>query len=164
MRSAGNLLLKNRSLERHYGKAGAAVHEAGLNHERESRLTIEAMARRHRHVERALAISAYVYTLLAALHWASVAALLNHPPEGFWCGNVISDPLGILMNKVAPIVAACVGALLWKRIHERRRPLLPVMILPLFLGTSITLVLETYWLRDYLNLPPHSVWWLPRMH
>ena len=67
------------------------------------------------------------------------------------------------MNNVAPIVAACVGALVWKRVRERRRPLLPVMILPLFLGTSMTLVLEAYWLRDYFNWPLNSVWWLPRM-
>jgi hypothetical protein len=140
------------------------MHKAEPTHEREARLSIEAMARRHRQVERALALSVYVYTSLAALHWASVAALLNHPPEGLWCGNVISDPLGILMNQVAPIVAACLGALLWKRTRQRRQPMLPVMILPFFLGTSITLVLEVYWLRDYLNLPPHSVWWLPRMH
>ncbi len=140
------------------------MHEAEPNREHDAQLSIEAMARKHRLADRALAMSVYLYTGLAAAHWASVAELLNRPPEGFWCGNVISDPLGILMNKAAPIVAACVGALLWKRTRERRRPLLPVLILPLFLGTSITLVLEAYWLRDYLNLPPHSVWWLPRMH
>ena len=43
----------------------------------------------------AWAMSVYLYTGLAAAHWASVAKLLNHPPDELWCGNVISDPLGI---------------------------------------------------------------------
>ena len=119
---------------------------------------------KHHLQHRALELSVYLYTGLAALHWASVAELLNRPPEGFFCGNVIIEPLEILMNKVAPIVAACVGALLWKRIRERRRPLLPVVILPLFLGTSVTLKLEVYWLRAWFNMPTHSVWWLPNVH
>jgi hypothetical protein len=157
-------LLKNRSLERNYLKASAAMHEAGPNHEREARLATGARARKHHLVDRALGMSVYLYTGLAAIHWASVAELLNHPPEGLWCGNVISDPLAILLIWIAPMVAACVGVLVWKRMRDRRRPLLPVMILPLFLGTSITLVLEMYWLRDEFNMPLNSVWWLPWMH
>jgi hypothetical protein len=141
------------------------MREADSIHTCEARHSTEAMAGKHRLLDRALGMSVYLYTGLAAAHWASVATLLNHPPDdGFWCGNVISDPLWLLMDKVAPIVAACVGALVWKRVRERRRPLLPVMILPLFVGTSITLVLEAYWLRDQFNLPLNSVWWLPRIH
>ncbi len=139
------------------------MHEAQSNDARGARHAIEVMAGKRGVLDRALATSAYLYAGLAAAHWASVAKLLNYPFDDGWCGNVISDPLGILMNDVAPIVAACVGALVWNRIRERRRPLLPVMILPLFLGTTITLVLEAYWLRDYVNLPLNSVWWLPRM-
>jgi uncharacterized membrane protein YeaQ/YmgE (transglycosylase-associated protein family) len=138
--------------------------EAEPIHGRDGQLLVPTVARKHHFLDRAVAVSVYLYTGLAALHWASVAELLNRPPEGFFCGNVIIDPLGILMNNFAPIVAACVGALVWKRVRERRRPLLPVMILPTFLGTTITLVLEAYWLRDYENSPPHSVWWVPRMH
>jgi hypothetical protein len=52
---------------------------------------------------------------------------------------------------------------LLRRIQARRRPLLPITILPLFLGTSVTLVLETGWLRDYGIDLTHSVWWLPWM-
>jgi hypothetical protein len=133
-------------------------------HASEARLATDSMARQHHVLERAVTVAVYVYTGLAAAHCASVAELLNRPPEGLWCGNVIIDPLGILMNNFAPIAAACVGALIWKRIRERRRPLLPVMILPLFLGTSVTLILEVYWLRAWFFMPTHSVWWLPKVH
>jgi len=125
--------------------------------------SIPAIGRNHRSMERALGMTVYFYTYLAAFHWASVARLLNGPPGGLWCGNVITDPLLFLMKTVAPTVAGCVGALLWRRIQARRRPLLPITILPLFIGTSVTLVLETFWLRDYGIDLTHSVWWLPWM-
>jgi hypothetical protein len=124
---------------------------------------IPAIGLNRRPVDRVLRMTVYLYTFLAAVHWASAGQLLNGPPGRLWCGNVITDPLLMLLNKVAPAVAGCVGALLWRRVQARRRPLLPVAILPLLFGTSGTLVLETRWLRDYGIDLTHSVWWLPWM-
>jgi hypothetical protein len=78
-----------------------------------------------------------------------------------WCGNSITDPLSILMNKLIPLAAVCMTTLLWQRIAARRRPLLPIALLPLFFGTSVTLILETFWLNRELELPTNSVWWFP---
>jgi hypothetical protein len=125
--------------------------------------SIPAIGRNRHSMDSALGLAVYLYTFLAAVHWASVGQLLNRPPGDLWCGNVITDPLLFLLNNAAPTVAGCVGALLWRRVQSRRRPLLPITIWPLFFGTSITLVLETRWLRDYGIDLTHSVWWLPWM-
>jgi hypothetical protein len=123
--------------------------------------SIPDIVRSRRSIERALGLTVYFYAYLAAFHWASVARILNGPPDRLWCGNVILDPLYFLLKTAAPTVAGCVAVLVWRRIQARRRPLLPITILPVFIGTTMTLVLETFWLRDYgINLT-HSIWWLP---
>ena len=96
---------------------------------------------------------------LAVAHWCSVARLLRSPPRGLWCGNIITDPHYLLMNRIAPIIAALLVLRLVVRIQVRRRPYLPLLALPLFLGTTAGLLYEAYSLRDY-GVWFH-VWWFP---
>jgi hypothetical protein len=103
----------------------------------------------------------YGYLGLAVAHWTGTARLLHDPPRGLWCGNVVTDPYLLLMNRLAPIVAVCVIATLVRRIQARRRPYLAPMILPAFFGITAGLVYEAYWLLEY-DFPLHgSVWWFP---
>jgi hypothetical protein len=112
-------------------------------------------------MDRALTWIVSSYFGLAVVHWWSVARLLHDPPGGLWCGNVITDPWCFLMNKLGPLAAVCVAIRLSGRIQGRRRPLLPIWVVPLLLGTTAGLVLEAWLLSDY-GLPlSHTVWWFP---
>ena len=114
-------------------------------------------------MNRALSWIVSLYFGLSVAHWWHLHQLLHHPPRGLWCGNVISDPYFLLMNNLVPIVAVCVGISVLRRIKARRRPLLPLMVLPMFLGTTVALMIEGQWLLDrYWGLPiHHNVWWFP---
>jgi hypothetical protein len=114
-------------------------------------------------LEKLLELTVYLFAFFAVWHWASFAQLTNDRSHRVYCGNIISDPLSFLMNKMMPLAAVSVGTLIWCRFQARRRPLLPITILPLFLGTSLTLILETIWLHRELGLPTSSVWWCPWM-
>jgi hypothetical protein len=107
-----------------------------------------------------LGLSVYCFALLAALHWAGVAHLVNDRSGRLWCGNVLTDPFLLLMNKVMPFALLCMAALIRRRIKARRRPLLPITILPLFLGTTLTLIFEMFWFRDSGLDLVQCVWWL----
>jgi hypothetical protein len=110
-------------------------------------------------MDRALMAMNSIYLGLAVAHWCHVARLLHDPPRGLWCGNVVTDPYHLLMNGLAPIVAGCVVTMLARRRQARRRPYLPPMALPLFLGTTAGLFYEADFLRDYGF--GFSVWWFP---
>jgi hypothetical protein len=116
---------------------------------------------RRQALEKVLVLPVYLLALFAALHWASVAQIMNGSRPTLWCGNVISDPLSILMNKLIPLAAVCVATISWQRHAARRRPLLPIAIVPLLLGTVVALMLETNWLHDEFDLPTAPVWWFP---
>jgi hypothetical protein len=105
----------------------------------------------------------YSYLGLSVAHWWSVVHYLHASRGGgLQCGNGLSDPLLFLMNKVGPLAAVCVAVLLHRRNQGRRRPLLPTMVLPSFLGTTVTLVLEAEWLlRDHGVPLSRTVWWFP---
>jgi hypothetical protein len=108
---------------------------------------------------RALAGAVYLFSGLAVGHWYHVGQVFRQPPV--WCGNVITDPLLLLMNWFAPLCLMCVIALWRSRRGRRVRPVLPIAVLPLFLGTLAGLAVEAVWLRDYgINLS-HCVWWFP---
>jgi hypothetical protein len=112
-------------------------------------------------MDRTMNWTVYGYFGLAVAHWGSVARLLHGPHAGLWCGNVVTDPYLLLMNKLTPIVAVCVVLLLARRIQAHRRPFLPLLVLPVFLGTTAGLLYEAYWLLDY-SFPIHdNVWWFP---
>jgi hypothetical protein len=110
-------------------------------------------------VERALAWTVKAYFGLAVVHWWSVALVMDTPPA--WCGNVITDPLMLLLNKVGPVAGLCVGILLWRGVKRRRRPGLPLWIPPVFFGTLAALINEVIWLLDYGLDLSRSIWWLP---
>jgi hypothetical protein len=110
--------------------------------------------------DNALGLSVYGYALFAALHWASVARVVNDRSGRLWCGNAITDPFLFLVNNLMPIVLLCMAALIGRRTQARRRPLLPITILPLFLGTTLTLILEFFWLRDSGLDLARCVWWI----
>jgi hypothetical protein len=112
-------------------------------------------------MDRALVWTVYCYLGLSVAHWWSVAHYLHGPTGRLWCGNVISDPLLCLVNKLGPLAAVCVAVLLWRRIKSRRWPLLPILVIPVFLGTSAALAFEVVWLRDYGFGLSHAVWWFP---
>jgi hypothetical protein len=114
-------------------------------------------------LEKVLELTVYLFAFLAVWHWASFAQLTSDRSRRVYCGNIISDPLSFLMNKMMPLAAVSVGTLIWRRVQARRRPLLPITILPLFLGTSLTLILETIWLNREFGLPTSTVWWCPWM-
>jgi len=103
----------------------------------------------------------YAYAGLSVLHWSGVRQQLNYK-GGLWCGNVISDPLLILLNWVGPLAALCLVALTLRAIECRRRPLLPIMLVPLFVGTTAALLWEVAWLRDEYGFPDlmNSIRWL----
>jgi hypothetical protein len=110
-------------------------------------------------MERFLASTVYVFHALSLAHWCHLAHFMRNPPLG--CGNVITDPLLILVNWIGPYTALCVAALLVGRMRRRCRPRLPLLVLPLFLGTWAALAAEVVWLRDYGIYLAGSVWWLP---
>lgn len=110
-------------------------------------------------MDRVLTAMIYAYLGLAVAHWNSVARLLHDRSTRLWCGNVITDPHYLLMNRMAPFLIVCIITLLVRRIPGRRRPYLPLLALPLFLGTTAGLLSEAYYLRDY-GLWFH-VWWFP---
>jgi hypothetical protein len=102
---------------------------------------------------------AYLFAGLAIGHWYHVAQIFRQPR--LWCGNVVTDPLLFLVNWFAPLCLMCVIALWWGRRRHRVRPVLPIAVLPLFLGTLAGIGIEAVWLRDYgINLS-HCVWWFP---
>jgi hypothetical protein len=108
----------------------------------------------------ALSWTVYLYFGLSAAHWWHVLQLLHYPQPDLWCGNVVTDPYSLLTNYFAPVVAVCVATRVLRRIQARRRPLLPVLVLPVFFGTTAALLYEAYWLRDY-GVPHPTVWWFP---
>src|SRR4051812_24453939 len=112
-----------------------------------------------RAANRALAGSVYLFAGLAVAHWYHVNRVFHRP--GLWCGNVVSDPLLLLVNWLGPVCLGCVVALGWGRQRRGVRPVLPIAVPPLFLGTWAGLAVEAVWLRDYgINLS-HCVWWFP---
>jgi hypothetical protein len=110
-------------------------------------------------MDRVLGWSVNVFVGLAVAHWVSVDRMLRTP--GLWCGNVISDPLLLLLNSVGPVVGVCVALLVWRRITQKRRPFLPLTTLPVYLGTMSALAYELIWLSDYGFPLSHAVRWLP---
>lgn len=103
--------------------------------------------------------SVYLFVGLAAAHWSDLGGILRQPFLG--CGNVITDPLLFLVNWLGPLCLGCVVALGWNRQRRGIRPVLPIAVLPLFLGTVAGLAIEVWLLREYgINLS-RCVWWLP---
>jgi hypothetical protein len=127
----------------------------------DQKASTQSPAGSHPQLQKLLQIPLYALAFLAVLHWASVGQVMNGSLGPLWCGDFITVPLSILMNQLIPLAALCMAALLWQRIAARRRPLLPIAMLPLFLGTSATLILETFWLNREFELPTHPVWWFP---
>lgn len=112
-----------------------------------------------RAMSRALAGAVYLFAGLAVAHWHHVGRVLRQPRVS--CGNVITDPLVLLVNWLGPLCLGCVVALGWGRRQCGIRPVLPIAVLPLFLGTWAGLAVEAVWLRDYgINLS-HCIWWFP---
>lgn len=110
-------------------------------------------------MSRVLSWIVYPYFSLSVAHWWHVHHLLHDPQDDLWCGNVTTDPYALLTNYLAPYVAVCVVTLVLGRLKARRRPLLPLLVLPIFFGTTSALLYEAYWLRDTgLSFP---VWWFP---
>ena len=112
-------------------------------------------------MNRILSWTVYLYFSLSVAHWCHVHQLLHHPPHGLWCGNIVTDPFLFLTNKLTPSVAICVATLLLRQIKARRQPLLPLLVLPVFCGTTAALLYEAYWLLDYGFPFHHTVWWFP---
>jgi len=88
----------------------------------------------------------YAYAGISVLHWSDVRQQFN---RGGSCGNAISDPLLFLLNWVGPLAGLCLVTLTLRGIRCRRRPLLPIMLLPLFVGTTAALLWEVTWLREF---------------
>jgi hypothetical protein len=108
-------------------------------------------------MEQTLAGMVYVFFALSVAHWYQVSRVLGQRPG---CGNVITDPLLFLTNVVGPLAVFCAACLLVGRVKGRRRPLLPIFVAPLLLGTSAALGLEIWCLRDYgINLSS-AIWYV----
>jgi hypothetical protein len=114
-----------------------------------------------RRMSRALSWSVYLYFGLSAAHWWHVHQILHYPPQGLWCGNVVTDPYMILTKYLAPIVAFCMLFQILRRRGARHRPFTNMLILFVFLGTTAALVLEGYWLIDFGFPMHHIIWWFP---
>lgn len=114
-----------------------------------------------RAASRALAGTVYLFAGLAVAHWYHVGRVLSQPPLG--CGNVITDPLLQLVNWFGPLCLGSIVSLGWGRRRRGIRPVLPIAVLPLFLGTGAGLAVEAVWLRDFGISLSHSIWWFPRL-
>ena len=112
-------------------------------------------------MDRALAWTVYVYLGLSVAHWCHVHQLMHDHSRRGYCGNIVSDPLSMLTNYQAPIVAGCLATLFLKRRKAGHRPFLPPMVLPVFLGTLAALLFETHWLFREFGLPHTPIWWFP---
>lgn len=112
-----------------------------------------------RAASRILSGTVYLFSGLAVAHWYHVARVFRQPPLG--CGNVITDPLLLLVNWYGPLCLGCVVTLAWGRRRLGVRPVLPFAVVPLFLGTWAGLAVEIVWLRDYGVNVSRCVWWLP---
>jgi hypothetical protein len=109
---------------------------------------------------RALAVAIFVYAGLSAALWGDATRWLYGPPQGFWCGNVISDPFALLVNVVGPLAAVCAAILAGWCIKARRWPRLAVTALLTFGVTSACLAYESHVLGLY-GFEIGRVWWLP---
>jgi hypothetical protein len=117
---------------------------------------------RPRPMRRALIIAIYVYAGLSVVQWGHAMWWLYCPPDGFWCGNVISDPYLLLVNAIGPLAAECAAALTIQCIKARCWPYFTAAALVTFDATSACLVHEGYLLRsDYGMDVLSGIWWLP---
>ncbi len=112
-------------------------------------------------MDRALIGTVYLYFGLSVAHWWSLHQLMHDQSRRGYCGNIISDPLSLLTNYLATIVAVCVATLFLKRRQARRRPFLPPLVLPVFVGTIAALLYEAHWLLHEFGLPHTPIWWFP---
>ena len=95
-------------------------------------------------MDQALTGTVYIYLGLAVRHWWSLHQLMHDQSHRGYCGNIVSDPLSLLTNYQATIVAVCVATLFLKRRKARHRPFLPPLVLPVFLGTLAALLFEAH--------------------
>lgn len=111
-------------------------------------------------MHRLLATAIYAYAGLAAAQWGQASRWLFAPPGKGWCGNVVSDPYGLIVNVVGPLAAACGTALTRRCIKARRWPAYAVTALITFAVTSIFLGYEAHFLGRY-GIMIGRIWWLP---
>lgn len=113
-------------------------------------------------MNRGLCWMVYSYFGASVAFWCLLHRLIHNPPGDLWCGNVVTDPLLFLVNWMAPMVAVFMTIFVLGRIEAGRRPLLPLVVLPLFFGTTATLLYETWWLAGDFGFPLHrTIWWFP---
>lgn len=97
------------------------------------------------------------YAVVALLHWTQMLSLRH---TVVWCAGVLTDPLDLLMNEIAPFVFL---AFLIRSVHFRKvrgQWPRPGLFSTLFVGITLGLIVETEWLRQS-GMPMRDVWWLP---
>ncbi|HEU5115089.1 MAG TPA: hypothetical protein VFT74_00280 [Isosphaeraceae bacterium] len=108
-------------------------------------------------MDRPLATVIFGYAgLCAALWWLASRAMVG----GHWCGNMMTDPLGLMINVGAPVALYCSVVLSLFCLRDRHWPRFAVFAFMAFLTASAGLAIETKMLADY-GLEIASVWWLP---
>jgi hypothetical protein len=101
------------------------------------------------------------FTCLTTAALSYVAQWVLAPHRVGFCGNLISDPLGIWLNAFLPLAWGCALAMVNRCRSSQRWPLICQFALLLLLTTSVLLMALTRSLvRDY-SLPISRIWWLP---
>jgi hypothetical protein len=115
-------------------------------------------------MNRVLSLVIAVYALLAAVLWRDASWWLYENHGLLWCGNVVTDPFGILVRVVGPIAGLCALDLVGRCFKTRRWPMIAVGGMAAFVVTTAALACEAWVLEcDYgFDGLRNAFWWLPR--
>jgi NADH:ubiquinone oxidoreductase subunit 2 (subunit N) len=112
---------------------------------------------------RALSTVISVYAFLAAYQGGRAFRWLNG--NGILlCGNVVSDPFGIVVRVIGPSAAICAFTIGLRCFKARRWSLSAIMVLLVFTVTTAALARQAWIIeRDYgVDGLRDAFWWLPR--